>query len=282
MPLIMNLFQYNPYLKYLTKGEKSLEWFANLIRHFTYLWVLSGLFIGLTPATFVMLFLVFGCSTILAFPLVVLVGVVPIVLVALSARRILLTAALRDQLALLQLTPISSDQIYGSLVLATIYGVKNWLTWTMGLCPYVAFIVGWWPFALYDFDKNCYVSPLGTNICAVSAFAGLRQLAVLSILWSFILAISLVGTYLLGIFCSVSLIANKASVPLAAFVALALVISLAVATMVLLAPEGFLWIQSDNIREGFIHFLPAAIAVAFSPYLASFGIYHFFRRRIFV
>src|SRR5579859_7569230 len=194
MHLLNISIKLNPFLMRLTKGESSLDWFSALTRHWLYLWMGICLLIGAanSPLFLVML----AASSFSGLPLSVLVIVVPLALLVFTGTQLTLRETQSEGFALLRLTNISRDTIFWNLIIGTVYRTRRWLTWIIGGCPlFIYLICSWSMFEQFDFDKRCYVSPLGNSYCYPYVATAPAGTILGQAFWCLSITMSIVGVF---------------------------------------------------------------------------------------
>ncbi len=211
----------------------------------------------------------------LGLPLGILVIAVFLVIFVFTGAQLTFTETQSEQLALLYLTNVSIATIFWSLVLGTIYRARYWLTWIIGVCPYIlwlscqSYLVFW---ALPP-DLRSYTTLLGHQYVYLDGPIDLmRQL---ELFWFMSLTISILGLSFLSILCCVGFTMKSKKVVLSAAGVLSFILPFAFGLILLAAPEGFLSADTAYgnaaVTASFERMLPVGIAIATLPVVVSLG-----------
>jgi hypothetical protein len=207
-------------------------------------------------------------TAIIGLPVSILVLIIFLIVSLFMWRQFVFRETQKEQFTLLRLTNIPLDTIFYCLIFVVIYRARHWLTWIVGLFPFFLWFICEGILLLSFIPRSsswCLVSPLGHTYCYGDKF--LNQMLFFEYFWFMGITISILG---IGIALTMK---NKND--LSHTIALILfTLSLILALVLLVAPEGFILIDSSDqwLRVEQAPFI--GILIAALPCIAAFGIQH--------
>jgi len=227
-------------------------------------------------------FSLLDASAIIGLPLAVLAFLLLLVRFLLLAARLVSTETRKDEFTLLRLTNISPDTIFWSLLLAIIYHTRRWLVWIIGGFPFFLWLICFWYMRLSSGNLLlCYVSLLGHKYCSPDGstyFTGLWEN-----FWFLSMTISILSIAALSLLCAVGFTMKSKNRVSYMIVILMLAVPLILVIMLVIAPEGFLLIDSSDLYQLNLivdQVCLVGIGLAALPCIAAFGAQHRLRRRV--
>ncbi len=258
----------------LTNGQPNLGWFWAVTRHGLILWIGTCFLIWMSDLN--RFWEVLYTTSRIGLPLSLLILVGLLVLLVFTGTQLTFTEMRNEQLALLRLTNITQAAIFWSLVSGVIYRTRRWLGLIIGGCPVLIWIIcGWCTFGTFGAIglAVCYVSPLGNTYCY---FDGPSQFVRwLDVFWILSITISILGIGLLATLCSVGFTMKIKNAASSAVGVLALTVPLIIVVILLVAPEGFLFIDTvyGKARWGALYqqVFCAGLVTAVLPFVVLLG-----------
>ena len=273
----------SPYLVRLTNGERNLGWLLRTSLTMLLLWIGSCTLIWLRALRPNLSFRDVGSVfiTLAGFPLTTLVITLSLAAFVFVTAQLTAMEAQSEQVALLRLANVSIATIFGCLVLGSIYRIRHWLAWLIGVCPYVLWLgcqsyTGFW--ALPS-DLRTYVTLLGHSYVYRDGPIDLsRQL---ELFWFMSLTVGVLGLCYLAVVGSVGMTLKSKRAAHAAAVMLAITLPLILGLIILALPDGFLAADtaygSAEVGASIRQILPAGIAIAAVPIIAALSTQQLFR-----
>jgi hypothetical protein len=270
--LLNKLIKPNPYLTYLT-GESNPDWFWGLSLGCFYLWMMSSFLILISPEIPAL-----NIIAILGLPLGLPMIIILIVVFLFLATRLAFAESQKNLFSLLLLTNLPLDAIFWSLILVAVHRTRKWFPLLIGIFPFLVWSAcqGYIFFAQTS-DLRFVVSLLGHSYMYEDGPTLSSRL--LEIFWFLSITIGVLGVIASALFGCVSITLRGKNTLADTLIILLLTVALALAIVLIVAPEGFLLIDTHYQWDLIIwQVLYSAVLVAALPCVAAFALQYLVRR----
>jgi len=273
MRLFSNVVKFNPYLVRLTKGEPNLNWVSILTRYWFFLWIGSCFLTRLSMDT--LTFMTLQSTYQLGLPISILVIVVLLVLFIFMGSQLAATEKQSEQLTLLRLTNVSHSTIFWSLILANIYRARYWLAWVIGGSPFFIWIICQWYISWMPIcpsrPGDCYLTLLGNRYFYFDGPSDPHRY--IELFWFVSITVCILGIGFLANAWSVGFAIKSENILLSTAGVLGFIAPLVVIVVLLVAPEGFLSIDSAYWQKQatFTKMLATGISAAILQFIVLLG-----------